>query len=290
MCGPRYAASPTPMQNVFFRWPPQASTGRAKGRRTGMRPRHVAAGAPKTTGLPAMTRATESSQRDSISRSCTRKRSAMPPSRSRASPFAVRDRLVREVAGGHDEGPSRVVEQEVVERRVGQQEADQRIAGRDLGRERSVPSRRGTSTMGRSVDASSSRSRSPRKAISPAASRSRTMTAKRLLVASLATAQTRDGRRRGGVAGEVESADALDGNDAAGCGEPPPPPGSGRPSREAGRRRPRPSDAGRRRGRRWAGRGTGGRAGHRTRAGSRRTCETAPSSSQDGRTARRGRS
>ena len=46
-----------------------------------------------------------------------------------------RHRLLGEVAGGHDQRPPRGLQQEVVERRVRQHQADQRVAGRDLGRE-----------------------------------------------------------------------------------------------------------------------------------------------------------
>ena len=46
-----------------------------------------------------------------------------------------RHRLVRQVPRGHHQRPPRGLEQQVVERRVGEDQADERIAGRDLGGE-----------------------------------------------------------------------------------------------------------------------------------------------------------
>ena len=80
--------SPTPRQKVFFSIAPHASTGRRTlaPRRTARG--HVAARpAQHAPARPAITRATESSQRVSMSRSCRRKQSAMAPSRASASSF-----------------------------------------------------------------------------------------------------------------------------------------------------------------------------------------------------------
>ena len=82
---------------------------------------HLAARAPQhRPPAAADQRTTESSVRMWIGRSCTRKASAMPASRSSASSSSVGDRLVGHVAAGHHQRRARVGEQQVVQRRVGQ--------------------------------------------------------------------------------------------------------------------------------------------------------------------------
>ena len=89
----------------------------------------------------------------------------------------------------------------------------------------------------------------------------------RLVLAVLARAQPRDRRLVVGAAGEVEAADALDRDDrrrssaAAAVA-------AARDRRVGGRVGRRSAAAARSRGRRWAARGSGGRAGPRTRPGS----------------------
>jgi hypothetical protein len=125
-----------------------------------------------------------------------------------------RHRLLGQVAGGHDEGSAGLREEQVVERGVGEDQADEGVAGGDGGSEAaSLPSphehdralhgeekpplvfvERGE-TLGRGEVFDHDR--------------------ERLLVPPLALAQPRDGRVVGGVAGEMEAAETLDGHDRA---------------------------------------------------------------------------
>ncbi len=78
--GERTAPAGVATQKVFFRSAPAATSGRAetRGSRSGTKPRDRRTGNSRRT--------TESSQRRWMGRSCERKASAIPPSRSRASP------------------------------------------------------------------------------------------------------------------------------------------------------------------------------------------------------------
>ena len=131
-------SSPAARQNVFFSCAPQASTGRAHRRaRAAIGRGHVPArAAQQHRRARRPPGATESSQRVTIARSWVRKRSAMSRSLPSASRVLEDDRLVGEVARGHHQRPVDLGEQQVVERRVGEHQADQRIVRRDLRRHR----------------------------------------------------------------------------------------------------------------------------------------------------------
>ena len=181
--------------------------------------------------------------------------------------------------------------EEVVERAVGQQQAELGQAGRDgVGHRRAGPA-------GHEDDRPSGRRERRRGA---AASSSHEPLGRGqvgdhhregLVVAGLAAAQLGDRTGVGGVDGEVVAADALDGDD---------PPAAQRVHRGAERvgtagHAPRPTSparpaAGRTPGRRWAGRGSDDRPGRRTRPGRPGTSRSRPSSWPAGRTARRARS
>ena len=78
---PTQARSPFATQNVFLSSAPQAS----RWRRAGSGSRRLAGTWPRERRSVIPARTTESSVRVWISRSCSRKRSAIPSSRSRAS-------------------------------------------------------------------------------------------------------------------------------------------------------------------------------------------------------------
>ena len=106
-------------------------------------------------------------------------------------------------------------EQQVMQRRVGQHHAE---LARSRARPRPRPARRGrrgASTIGRSGAASSSRSRSPSVTSDPAAASEADHQRERLVLAMLARAQRGDRALVVGAAGEMEPADALDGDDRA---------------------------------------------------------------------------
>ena len=214
MCGPSHASCRA-QQNVFLSSAPQASTGASRRRTRDRRAARIPRERRSTTGRPAMTRAMESSQRVTISRSCRTNRSATPPSRVTRLGVAVGDRLFREVARGHHQRARRTAEQQVVQRRVGQQDPDQRVARRDrLGQQRRGVARV-ASTIGRSGEAeqpflAGARSRD-RLACSSVAHHH----GERLLVAVLPIPQASHGRVRRRVAREVEAADPLDRDDAS---------------------------------------------------------------------------
>ena len=197
---------------------------------------------------------------------------------------AVGDRLVGDVAAGHHERLARVRQQQVVKRRVGQHHAEVRRQRRRGVRHRRVrpaahehdrPLRGGEQrlVLGRGLG------EPPRRV--EVAHHQR----ERLLLAVLARAQPRDGRLVVGPAGEVEAADALDRDDRAGAQRLGHRTRSGSPLAAH-----RAAAAARSRGRRWAGRGSGGRRGPRTRRGRRRTSRSPPSWSAAGRRGRRARS
>ena len=136
----------------------------------------------------------------------------MPASRSSASSFVERDRLVGHVAAGHDERHADVGQQQVVQRRVGEHHAELARARRDATARRGASARRGAMTIGR---ARRGERAVVRCASSTSASRSasRDHQRERPVLAVLAGPQPRDRGLVVGAAREVEAADALDGDD-----------------------------------------------------------------------------
>ena len=183
-----------------------------------------------------------------------------------------RQRLVGQVAGGQDDRAADRLEQEVVERRVGQEHAQAPVAGGHGGRDARV-GRPGVPRAGRSVvRAGEDR---PLQGAEPAQGGGRTRVAdhhrERLRPAPLAVAEAADRRIVGGVAGEVVAAESLDRDDVA---------REERADRGLERRllraRRAPGlrpvarrGAARRRGRRRARHGSGGRPGRDTRLAGR---------------------
>ncbi len=137
-----------------------------------------------------------------------------------------RDRLVGEVAARHHERTAADRgEQQVVERRVRQHDAE-------LGEAVGAPTARGasasgagrrSSTIGRTVPASSASSSAPTSHRRRAASRSGTMTASGLPQRRLRSRSVATAVGVGGVARQVEAAEALDREDAAVEQQPAPP-------------------------------------------------------------------
>ncbi len=119
-----------------------------------------------------------------------------------------RHRLLGEVAGGHDEGAPRGFQEEVVERRVGQQQAHQRVARRDLGREAAPgpPPHEDDGTLDRGEEAllGGIHDRQGARVVE-----GEHHDRERLLVALLPLAEPPHGRGRRGVAREVVAAQAL---------------------------------------------------------------------------------
>ena len=260
--GPSVASSPRPRQNAFLSCAPAASTGREKRRATrtgrGTNPRALR----MTSGLPATTRATESSQREAMGRSWTRNRSAMPESRAERVGVLEGDRLLGEVPAGHDQRPPGVGQEQVVERRVGQEQAHPRALGRDLGAPAATPGGACTARWG----ARATRAAPPRPAEitarARAASRSRDHHGQRLLLAALSGPEGRRPprprwRRRPGGSRRAPSRPRRRRPAAR------PRPGRSRPGSgtAAAGSGPAARRAARRPGRRWAGRGSAGRAG-----------------------------
>ena len=229
------------------------------------------------------------------SRSCTRNRSAMPPSRASASSLSnaigSSERLPDVITSGRPRGG----EQEVVERRVGEEEPDERaVRARPRGASARVRARRRQSTIGRSTDGEQRLLGAPsiRERVAPRRG-PRTITASGFSSRRLRSRSART------AADDVAS--------QARWNPPRPFTATIRPARERARRR-RAIGSARRRparpsgraaasaraaraGRRSAGRGSAGRAGRSySRAARRAHRERAPSSSRRGRRARRARS
>ena len=258
-------------QNVLFSSAPQPSTGPRRGERQGdaaparsprERRRMQRLGA---QGRVERARSTESSVRMWIGRSWTRKASAIGRSRSRASSSSVGDRLVGDVARGHHQRRADVREQQVVKRRVGQHHARGRASRARPRGATSAPGRRRATTIGRSRSGQQAPPR-PRSA-RPARGRPRGRPPSARTACprgACARAAPPPPPRRSATAGEVVAADPLDRDDRARAEH-----------RRGGLDRvaagaladPRPvgvdaaGPAARTRGRRWAGRGSGGRAG-----------------------------
>ncbi len=181
------------------------------------------------------------------------------------------DRLVRDVAAGQHERAVEVRREQVVERRV-----------REHARRATATPARPTAATGAPVPPAHEHDRARGRAqqlelrgrdLGERLGRGRHH-GERLLLAVLARAQPRDRLLVARVAGEVVAAEPLDGEDRAVAQQRPPPPRAA--SRAAARRRDSRS----------ARRGSGGRAGPRTRAGSRRTARSGHRRVRAGRTGR----
>ena len=295
MCGPRNAASPdAEAERVLEERPagraPAARTARRTAIGRGTYPRD----APEDDGAAGDHPRRPSRRTASRSRGRGRRnRSAMPPRRSSASSlrYAIgsSDRLPDVMTSG----PAGVGEQQVMERRVGQQQADQSDCAARLpppGRSRVAG---GARTIGRSTDCE--QPRVPRRRVPrsrPAAAQVRHHhgeEASRHAACARAARATAAERRR--VAGQVEPAEPLDARQsgrprsawaARRIGSPP-------ASTRARRAERRQSRAAHRAGVRLRVKAAI-RGDRRTPRGTTRTSRKAPSSSPRGRTARRARS
>ena len=132
MCGETTARVPQARQTVFFMWLPSASTGSASG--TGRSNSNGALPRPRRNGrgTPAITRYTGSSAGRTMGRSVVQE--GIGEMREAGLRFGVvgQHRFAGEVARGGDQRPAEVVQQQIVQRRVGQQAADFRQAGGDV--------------------------------------------------------------------------------------------------------------------------------------------------------------
>ena len=109
MCGPRYAASPDADAERVLEQRAARQHRHGEGARHGDGPwARSRAHRRSTTGRPAMTRATESSQRASISRSCMRNSRRSSPRRVERLVVPIRERLFRQVARRHHQRPADV--------------------------------------------------------------------------------------------------------------------------------------------------------------------------------------
>ncbi len=182
----------------------------------------------------------------------------------------VGDRLVGDVAARHDERHAGVDGEQLVQRRVREHDAEVGRAGRDGGRDGRVRQ------AAREDDRALARAQQLLRALADLDERARQLDVgdeqrERAVLAVLAAAQRGDRRLVVGTAGEVIAAEPLDRED---------PPveqvlhgvAHGVVALDASSRRVRAgAPAARRRDTRWAARGSGGRAGRRTRPGRRRT-------------------
>ena len=206
--------SPMPMQNVFLSSAPHASTGASNARR------HADAPAARSRARGEARRRAVDDARDRIvaarldvavvhEEQVGDRRQAL-----QRLVVAIRERLLGEIAGRHHQRPPRLPHQQVMERRVRQQQADERVVGRHLGRQRRSLSRRVASTIGRSTDVSrrslvvgqhGQRARPAR--------RSATMTANGFSSRRLRCRSRWTASDDGGIAGEVKAAEPLDRDD-----------------------------------------------------------------------------
>ena len=226
--------------NVFFCSAPTASSGGACS--SG----NVAGTYPRERRMTCSPRSTESSVRVWIGRSCSRKRSAMPREALERVVVLVGDRLVGDVAAGHHQRHADVGQQQVMQRRVRQHQAELVRARRDRRRHRHV------------VAADHDRPRRRVRAARP----------------SCAATMTANGRSSRCLRARRRATTASSSARHARWKPPMPLTATIAPSSSARRRRlpAAPTAAARTPGRRSAGRGSGGRAGRRTPPGRPRTC------------------
>ena len=142
----------------------------------------------------------------------------------------VGDRLVGEVAAGHDEDPGPAggrgaegVEEQVVQRRVGEHETQEAVAGRDRGGHRAPAAavRAAPEQHDRAAVALQQR-RLVRADLADRPDRCQVgcHEGERLVLPDLASTEGGDGLLVAGVAGEVIATEALEGDDAPGVQEP----------------------------------------------------------------------
>ena len=278
---------------MFLRWAPQAEHRAAHGPAQGDGPGHVAPRAPQHRRAPG------DHPRHRVV-AAVLDRAVVGQEQVGDAPQALarllvlrRHRLLGQVPGGHHQGPAHLGEEEVVQRRVGEEQADEGVPRRHLvGQAPSVPtSHEDDGPLDRLEETALLRLelRQPL-GLGQVAHHHR----EGLLVPPLALAQETDGLGAGGVARQVEAPEALDRDDGAlaeargGKRQGPARAGAGGerpPGRVAAA-----AAAGRSPGRRSAGRGSAGRSGPRTPRSSAGTWRTRPSSCASGRRARRGRS
>ena len=203
MCGPSQASSPAARQNVFLRCAPQARTGRRSGPAQADGPGHVAARPAEDRG-PAGDHARHRVVAAVLDLAVVGQEEVGDASEPRERLRVLRrHRLVRQVPRGHHQRPPRGLEQEVVERRVGEDQADERdcrARPRGRGWRRAVAARGRSGARPRRAARSSAASSRAR---ARAASRSRTITAngfssRCLRVAKPAARPRRTWRRRPG--------------------------------------------------------------------------------------------
>ena len=272
-----------------------ASTGRVDGTAQRDRPRHVAARpAEARRPCPAITRATESSQRVSISRSCIRN-DVGDPAEPRDGVGVVAARSARRTGCPTSSRAGRRPRRAAGGAAACTAASGRRARLRGATSRASARVRRGgaTSTIGplhatRAAAAPSAPSTASRVGVAEVRDHHR----ERLLVAVLARAQAaRRVVRARRIAREVKAAEPLDARRSrrSASARPRAAIGSSTRDRLAGGRAQRRA-AVRTPGTRSAARGTGDRAGPRTRAGTPGTSRTAPSSSSAGRRGCRSRS
>ena len=259
-----------PMQKVFFSSAPHASTGASKRVRHLDRARHVAARAPQDHWPP------RDDASDRVVAAALRCRGRATETGRRCRPAAATPRSFRKaigssrrLPGSHHHRSTDVAQQQMVERRVGENQPDQRIARRDVGRQctsvaaadqhdRPFDRRSAARLLLRSAGESLARRR-----------RSRTITANGFASRRLRHRKRATTSRDGRIAGKVKAAKSLDRDDLA-------EPQGARAAAAIGfrlsRRFPLPSPApapGRSRGRRSAARGSADPRRRRTRPAGR---------------------
>ena len=215
MWWPTHARAPLATQNVLLSSAPHASSGRAVGHRQRQRVGHEPARAAQQQRAPARDRAQHRVVRARVDRAVVEEHEVGDAREPRERVVVlVRDRLVGDVAARHHQRLAGVGEQQVVQRRVGQQHAEVGRARRDRGGDRRVgPARR---EHDRAVAAGQQRrllvgQRDERARRGDVAHHHR----ERLVLAVLARPQRRDRRLARRQAGEVVAADALDRDDGA---------------------------------------------------------------------------
>ena len=271
MWWPTHARAPLATQNVLLSSAPHASSGRAVPRQR-QRAGHEPARAAQQQRAPARDGPQHRVVRARVDRAVVAEHEVGDAREPRERVLVlVRDRLVGDVAARHHQRLAGVGEQQVVQRRVGQQDAEVGAARRDRGGDRRVGAAR--REHDRAVAPGQQRGllvgqRDERTRRGDVAHHHR----ERLVLPVLARPQRRDRRLARRQAGEVVAADALDRDDGA---------VPQRRHRRAQRRVPaevaeRRASA-RTRGTRWAARGSAGRPGRGTRRRSAGTGRSRPS-------------